>query len=202
MARMGKYFLLFLVLLLSSHAIMPLTVRAQAMNRQTLGPLEVRSAGNNGTYVRIVSLQNQSTLTNPIQLVFCVKATLLPFCYTQVGNIGYSLDNGVIYSVNNFINQTIVQGVADDATVWANVTLPSLSEGSHSVTVYFGWQFDEGLERYEVTAYTTANFTVTDSSSSSPTTTVPEFPITVSLVAVLAAVSLLLVIGKRKLTNH
>jgi hypothetical protein len=37
-------------------------------------------------------------------------------------------------------------------------------------------------------------------SPTSPAPTVPEFPITISLVAVLAVVSLLLVIGKRKLT--
>ena len=37
-----------------------------------------------------------------------------------------------------------------------------------------------------------------------PSPTIPEFPITLSLVAVLVAVSLLLVMGKRKLTtiNH
>lgn len=42
------------------------------------------------------------------------------------------------------------------------------------------------------------------STSGSPSPTVPEFPITVSLFAVLAAVSLLLIIGKRKLItiNH
>jgi hypothetical protein len=46
----------------------------------------------------------------------------------------------------------------------------------------------------------TQTVTVPTTNNPSPSPTVPEFPITASFVAVLAAVSLLLVIGKRKLT--
>ena len=49
----------------------------------------------------------------------------------------------------------------------------------------------------------TITATPTPASIPSPSPTVPEFPITLSLVTVLIAVSLLLVIGKKKLTiNH
>jgi len=112
------------------------------------------------------------------------------------------LDNSPIYSVIDFINQTIVKGWdVDDATVWANLTLPDLTEGSHTITVYFGWQFEGVNQRYDVVAYSIVDFMISYASDTTlePTPTVPEFPIVLSLVAVLAAVTLLLVIGKRKL---
>jgi hypothetical protein len=62
----------------------------------------------------------------------------------------------------------------------------------------WGWYFAGSNQRYEVSAYQTVVFTI--GSSLNPSPTVPEFPITLSLVVVLAVVSLLLVIGKRKLT--
>jgi hypothetical protein len=67
------------------------------------------------------------------------------------------------------------------------------------------------VHRYPVIASWTFNGTKSDwstiqtiiipaTNNPSPSPTVPEFPITLSLVAVLAAVSLLLVLGKKKLT--
>lgn len=152
----------------------------------TLGPVQIRSAGSGGTNVQIISPQNKSTARNPIQLVFCVKASLLPFCYTSVGNIGYSVDGGTINSVNNFINQTIIHGASDDATVWANVTFPSLSEGPHYVTVYFGWQFSGINQRYEVSAYSNVDFSISSktptpylspTSTTTPTSTITSKPV-------------------------
>jgi hypothetical protein len=164
-----------------------------------LGPVEIHSSGGGGHSVLIFAPQNNSFIDNPVQLVFCVRALLLPYCYSSVGNIGYSLDNGVINSVNDFLNQTIVhQADSDDATVWVNMTLPALSEGPHTITVYWGWYFVGSNQRYEVSAYQTVVFNI--GSSFNPSPTVPEFPITVTLVTVLAFVSLLLVMGKRKLT--
>ena len=140
----------------------------------TLGPLEIRSAGDRGTNVEIFKIQNQSTLVNPVQLLFRINALLLPFSYSSVGNIGYSIDGGTIYAVHNSINETIIHNVADEATVYANVTLPSLAEGSHTATVYWGWYFEGINQRYEVFAYSTVNFSVT---SSLPTTTANITPI-------------------------
>jgi len=146
----------------------------------TLGPMQIRSAGDGGTNVQIINPQNKSNANNPIQLLFCVKASLLPFCYSSVGNIGYSVDGGTINSVNNFINQTIIHNAADDATVWANVTLSSLSEGSHYITVYFGWQFSGINQRYEVFAYANVDFLVsskTTTPSLSSTSTITPKPV-------------------------
>ena len=45
------------------------------------------------------------------------------------------------------MNKTIERdGFTDDTTIWANVTLPSLSDGLHTVTVYWGWYFLEGIK--------------------------------------------------------
>ena len=160
--KIDVLFLIALTLAISWVTISP--AKAQIENI-TLGPLEIRSAGDSGTNVKIVSIKENSSLLNPIQLTFRVQASLLPYCYSSVGNIGYSIDDGSIFSVNNFINQTIVQtGVADEATVWANVNLPSLSEGYHKVTVYFGRYFEGINQRYEVLAYSAVDFTVDTSS--------------------------------------
>lgn len=156
--------LFFIALILAISWVTIYSAKAQIENI-TLAPLEIRSAGDGGTNVKIVSIKENSSLLNPIQLTFRVQASLLPYCYSSVGNTGYSIDDGPIYSVNNFINQTIVQtGVADEATVWANVNLPSLSEGYHKVTVYWGWYFEGINQRYEVFAYSAVDFTVDTSS--------------------------------------
>ena len=68
----------------------PTLTDAVANAQTTLGPIV--SMQNNGGNIRIVSIQNQSSLGNPIKLVFCVEAYLLAYCYSRVGDIGYSLD--------------------------------------------------------------------------------------------------------------
>jgi len=142
-----------------------------------LGPAELRSAGDGGTNVEIISIQNQSSLSNPVQLFFCVRALVLPYSF---GNIGYNLDGGTIYNVSDFINETRIGGQADDVTVWAEVTLPKLSEGSHTVSVYYGYQFSGINQRYEVIAYSTVNFLVsskTPTPSLLPTSTITPTPL-------------------------
>ena len=164
-----------------------------------LGPIEILSQGGGGHYVQIISPPNKSSVTNPVLTLFCVRILILS--YSGVGNIGYSVDGGAVYSVTEFMNKTIVsEGFSDDTTIWANVTLPTLSDGPHTVTVYWGWYFPEGPQRYEVSAYTTAAFEVNNSSNCTPSPTVPEFPIILPLVVVLVAVSLLLAIDKQRQT--
>jgi len=126
----------------------------------TLGPLEIRSAGDGGTNVEILNIKNQSSVVNPVQILFRVNALLLPYCYSSVGNIGYSVDGGTIHAVYDFINETIIHNAADEATVWVNVTLPSLVQGAHTLTIYWGWYFEGINQRYEVSAYSTVNFSV------------------------------------------
>ena len=137
----------------------------QPPNVATLGPPVICSAGDSGTNVKIFSPQNQSYPNDPIQLVFSVTAIGM---LGQFGNVGYSLDGGVIKSVTNFINKT-VQFAGPDwywnrTTVFASVILPTLSEGVHNATVYYGWQYlganNPDLERYEVFAYAIVDFAV------------------------------------------
>ncbi len=138
----------------------------------TLGPLEIRSAGDGGTNVEILNIQNESSVVNPVQILFRVNALLLPYCYSSVGNIGYSVDDGTIHAIYDFINETIIHNAADEATVWVNVTLPSLADGAHTLTVYWGWYFEGINQRYEVSAYSTVNFSVNSKTPSlTPSTT-------------------------------
>ena len=53
--------------------------------------------------------------------------------------------------------------------------MPTLSEGFHRITVYVGWQYGvtnhPELDRFDVFAYATVEFTVGNPESSSPTPT-------------------------------
>ena len=137
----------------------------QPPNVATLGPPVICSAGDGGTYVKIFSPQNQVYTNNPIQLRFSVTAIGM---LGQFGNVGYSIDGGVIKSVTNFINKSVEFAGPDwywkSTTVFASVILPTLSEGVHNATVYYGWQYlgtnNPDLERYEVFAYATVEFSI------------------------------------------
>ena len=137
----------------------------------TLGPVIICSAGDSATNVRIISPQNdQNYPNNQVQLNFTVQALGM---FGQFGNIGYNLDGGIINSVNSFGTSVVHPTDAPDwywdrTTAFANVILPELSEGVHNVTVYYGWQYlgipqNPSLERFEVYAYASANFTVGNS---------------------------------------
>lgn len=95
--------------------------------------------------------------------------------FGQFGNVGYSLDGGIINSVSNFVNKSVDNADTPDwywnnTTVFANMVLPQLSEGVHNVTVYYGWQYlgipeNPSLQRFEVYAYATVDFTVGNSNA-------------------------------------
>lgn len=89
-----------------------------------------------------------------------------------------------------------------------SVNLSELSAGKHSLIVYAnatGWVIGNTHE-YSFPIIATSNITYFTVSDNLPNTSpiVPEFTTIVTLVTILAVVSLLLVIGKRKLTiiNH
>ena len=207
MERTPKTLSLILTITIAISLLFMPFISGEIISNQTLGPLVIRSAGDGGTNVNIVTIQDNSSLCNPVQLTFRVQASLIPYCYSSIGDIGYSMDDGPVYRVDKFINQTIVQGISDVATVWASVNLPSLSEGSHKVTVYWGWYF-ENNQRYEVSAYSTANFTVISPSpppspEAPPEKTIivdPSFYLGLSLLIVVVAVfaGLMLYFKKRK----
>jgi hypothetical protein len=97
--------------------------------------------------------------------------------FGQFGNVGVSVDGGVVNSVTDFITKSVVQSGPDWywylTTVLASVMLPTLSEGNHNVTVYYGWQYlgipeNPSLERYEVFAYATVSFVVGNVDTTAP----------------------------------
>jgi hypothetical protein len=149
---------LILVLLISSFLI-PLVAEAQPEppNVSTLGPAVFTFQSGS---VIILSPKNSTSYVNPIQLNFTVSADGL---FGQFGNVGVSIDGGVINSVTDFINKSAVptdQQYWYRTTVLASVMLPTLSEGTHHATVYYGWQYLGNNQRYEVFAHATVQFTI------------------------------------------
>ncbi len=145
-------------------------------NVSTLGPVIICSAGDSATNVKILSPQdNQNYSSNQVQLNFTVQALGM---FGQFGNIGYSLDNGIIKSVTNFIKKTVDHPTSapdwywDRTTIAASIILPNLSAAIHNITVYYGWQYlgtnNPSLERFEVFAYDSVNFTIINTTDASP----------------------------------
>jgi len=126
----------------------------------TLGPsLTIVSSGNDYTNVKITTPINQTNYSGELILIITVEAVGL---LGQFGNVGYSIDGGTIYSIRNLAKSV------DDKTgypeqYWykttakASLTLPNLSDGFHTITVYYGWQYPAYLE---VSAYTTIDFSI------------------------------------------
>jgi hypothetical protein len=161
-----------LALLISSFLI-PLVVEAQPepSNVDTLGP--VTFIGETDDVVVILSPKSSTNYENPIQLNFTVEATGM---LGQFGNVGVSVDGGVINSVTDFVNKSVVEAGRPEwywyrTTVLASVMLPTLSEGTHNVTVYYGWQVGSD-QRYEVTAHATVNFVVVNVDSTAPSVSI------------------------------
>jgi hypothetical protein len=204
MGTKSRSFALVLILIMAVSSLSLLMVKpANAQMVRTLGPVQIRSSGDSGTNIRIIMPQNETSLSNPVELLFCVNAALFPYSSFPVGDIGYSLDNSEINSVNDLINQTITHGTnVDEATVWAKVSLSNISEGNHYLTVYFGRQFqgipeNPQLQRYEVWAYSTANFSVT-SKTTTPAPTVPEMSWLVIVPLLLSVFSVAVIFRHRK----
>jgi hypothetical protein len=176
MGRISVACTLFLVLIITLSC---LTIVRTANAQTTLGPIV--SMQNGGGNIRIDSIQNQTSLSNPIELVFRIEAYLLPYCYERIGDVGYSLDGLSIVRVDNFMNKSIVHmGDTDIATIFVKVNLPLLDKGQHNVTTYWGWQYqgtqeNPKIQRYEVMAYSSTSFQVvnTEQLSSSPSESLP-----------------------------
>lgn len=145
-------------------------VKAQSELGSPLGPPVFHNQYKSSTVVTILSPENSSNCVNPIQLIFTVAADGL---FGQFGHVGVSVDGGVINSVTNFISKSVEEtdGLSWGwyrTTVKANVMLPTLSEGHHNVTLYYGWQYqgipeNPSLERYEVDAQRTVQFNIDES---------------------------------------
>ena len=153
-----------IAIILLSFLLAPLLAEAQPAppNVPTLGPA-LNFYPPSGSSVTILSPINSSNYSNQIQLIFVIEAIGL---LGQLGNVGVSIDGGVINSVTDFAAKSAIQSNANEqywlrTTALANVILPNLSEGPHNATVYFGWQYMvPSLPRLDVVAYATVNFNI------------------------------------------
>jgi hypothetical protein len=124
---------------------------------ETLGPIVMRDS------------TNKVTIFYPQNETYNVNSILVNFTVVMRGNcfdFGYSLDEGVVVKVEN-ITKISESGWIPYVTYTfrGSVFLANLSEGSHSITVYEGCQFqgiptNPSLKRYEVLAYDYTNFTI------------------------------------------
>ena len=119
--------------------------------------------------VIIVPSTNMVEIFCPQNETYNVNSLLVNFTIVMGGNafdFGYSLDEGAVIRVEN-ITKISESGWIPYVTYTfrGTVFLINLSEGSHSITVYEGYQFqgipeNPSLERYEVYAYDYTNFTI------------------------------------------
>jgi hypothetical protein len=115
--------------------------------------------------------------------------------YKESGVKSLGLSN--YYSIDKGANQSF-------PTHWyvKAADISKLSNGTHELNVYVDAQYVYNNTVFSNTFQLfSINFKVLESSPA-PTSTVPEFPIAASLVTVLAVVSLLLIVGKRRANNQ
>jgi hypothetical protein len=201
--------------------LMPFIVQAQVPTPPdvpTLGPIIICDQGN---FLNVSSPRNQNYPTNPIQLTFTVVVSTL---LGQFGNVGYSVDGGVVTSIRNLpTTETRPDPQSGEwyyytETASASFDLPQLTDGAHNVTVYYGWQYlgipeNPSLQRFEVYAYQTVNFTIgipqptltpspvptaSPSSTPTPTTAIPEFSWIVVVPLLLSLFSVAVMFWHRK----
>ena len=109
---------------------------------------------------------------NQIQLVFAIEAHSQ---HGQFGNVGVSLDGGIINCVDDFVGH--ISASNNRVIGYGDVMLPTLSEGTHRATVYYGWQYlgvpeYPDTKSYQVFALATVDFTVIHANSSNVSTPV------------------------------
>jgi hypothetical protein len=166
----------FILAILISSFLIPLVAEAQPEppNVDTLGPVQFLPPSGS---VTILSPANSSNYSNQVQLIFVVEALGM---LGQFGNVGVSIDGGVINSVTDFMNKSVAQSGSAWywywTTVLASVMLPTLSEGTHTATVYYGWQYlgipeNPSLQRYQVAAHATVDFVVVNTEATNVSTT-------------------------------
>jgi hypothetical protein len=120
---------------------------------ETLGP------------VVIVPTSNKVEIFYPQNETYNVNSLLVNFTVVMQGNafdFGYSLDEGAVIRVEN-ITKISESGWIPYVTYTfrGSVFLANLSEGSYSITVYEGGQYQyPARKRYEVFAYDFTNFTI------------------------------------------
>ena len=149
------------IAILISVLLIPLLAEAQVPippDVPTLGPELIMISGDKGANVKITSPINQENYSGEIKLNIIVEAIGM---LGQFGNVGYSLDGGTIYSIKNLAKSVDEKAGYQEfwwkTTAGASLSLPNLSDGFHTITVYYGWQYSGYLE---VHAYTTVDFSI------------------------------------------
>jgi hypothetical protein len=192
--RRGLIFSIILFLVLYN-LLMATPLRAQ----KTATPSEIN----------IVLPQNNSICTaNEILLSITVGLPeIASATNTYIITVNYKLDfqqnNTIIYDsgstkIDDRIDSTLKNKLFNYTT-----NLASVPAGNHSLTVYVlsGYSFfdlnkPDYFDRHQIQSNATVFFEVDAQTNPSPT--LPEIPITGLLITVVAAVSILLVFGKRK----
>jgi hypothetical protein len=130
------------------------------VNAEILGPINL--AFYSGEGIKILSPLNMTYNSSSILLSFSGEA----YCSfeIEIGDVGYSLDNGEIKKVTNIaigsqVPIPAINIITTRVTYTGGVFLSNLSDGTHIITVYRGYQ-NQRRERYDVFAYSNATFTV------------------------------------------
>ena len=127
----------------------------------TLGPPHIINNGYSSSDVFVIySPQNLSYNRNELLANFTVTAP------TSIGDVGYSLDNGSIFRVTNLFkisekpDQSAILPPYVDVTYEGTVPLSGLTDGNHTLTIYDGGQYLGNLQRYEISGFAIANFSI------------------------------------------
>lgn len=201
MDRLGKHITIFLVVLLAvSSLLIVLPVKAQTIPKPSVPEFTLEFSSQYNAVIVVIRNQpyNQSNGT----LFYNLRLK-----EHNSADWTYPLDH-LFYSFHNYPEQSsdsqitnisltvqsgfLVMGVQNDIEVEAMLGSIGRNGGSPSAPWAFTGQTSDWSNTQTITI---------PSANPSPSPSVPEFPITASLVAVLAAVTLLLVIGKRELTK-
>jgi|WetSurMetagenome_2_1015567.scaffolds.fasta_scaffold163935_1 hypothetical protein len=195
MARMRKYLSICLVVFLVVSILLSLDNALLFADANTIAPV---------VEYTIYEPSPDKTYTNTMMISFSYDVS-----YKDSG--AKSLGRTNCYSIDGGANQSFPTGWYVKAA-----DISKLSNGTHELSIYVWapYVYNDAIFPNTFKLFST-NFTVlnlsptptqitnipSQSPASTPSPTVPEFPIILSLVAVLAAVSLLLIVGKKKLNS-
>jgi hypothetical protein len=131
-----------------------------AAKADTLGPLWDRSDELNvDDVVEINSPQNTTYSTNEVLLKVTVTAD------SSVNDVGYSIDGSVIERIDKLTKVSEIPAYTllppnVRVTYTGSVVLTGLAKGSHTITVYHGYQYTGTNKRYEALKRNSVSFTI------------------------------------------
>jgi hypothetical protein len=121
--------------------IFSIVLLSLAIHQNMIAKADTSSSGGGSTWSTTITIISPSNLTdyiNPVILNFSIEADLCFMGY--FGDVGVSIDGGSTIAVTNFTSYVSGPSFADWYTkqinVTANIVLPNLAVGTHSVDVY------------------------------------------------------------------